>query len=181
MKNSFTIEVCFGDVPLMPYEWEKTSTIMGIKVERVPTYLLRDVLTCEGYINARCGTILISDTKTSVALKLNKEGKIIKRSFLKFDDSLDVCEYAFNLKDSKLEFVKGDRKIVYPKNLTVEQEMKDYIISSIKVCKDEDLSRYLYYLYFDEVKSYSKDKLIKSIEGASLDKSLKLYKFLIES
>lgn len=181
MKNSFNLEVCFKDAPVMPYEWNDTQIIMHVKLTRVSTSLLKDVLAFRGTLENCKGTMLLSDTKNAVALKLSDTGEIVKRSFLSFDRSLDVCEFAFNLKETKLSFSKTQERIDYPKNLSIELEMKEYIVKNISDTKDEDLAKYLYYLYFGDLKSYSKEKLIQSVEKASLDDNMKLYKFLIES
>lgn len=181
MKNSFNLEVCFKDAPVMPYEWNETQIIMHVKLTRVSTALLKDVLSFKGVLENCKGTMLLSDTKNAVVLKLSDKGEILKRSFLSFDRSLDVCEFAFNLKETKLIFSKSQEKIAYPKGLSIESEMKDYIVKNISNSKDEDFAKYLYYLYFGDLKSYSKEKLIKSVEKASIDDNMKLYKFLIES
>ncbi|MCI8497782.1 MAG: hypothetical protein HFG33_00070 [Bacilli bacterium] len=181
MKNSFNLEVHFSDAPLMCYEWETSSTITHVKLERVSTLFLKRVLTYEGKVDYKSNILLLSDTKNAVVLKLDKEGNIKARSFLKFEDALDVCEYAFNIKESKIEFTETEQKVYYAKRLSIEDEMREYLVSSIKRCSNEDFSRYLYYLYFDEVDDYSRDKLIDSINASSIDRNMKLYKFLIES
>lgn len=182
MRNAFDIEVCFNDYPMMPYEWETSASLLHVKLNRVSSRTLQEILTFEGTIlNASSKILLISDTKETLALKLNKDGNIIKRSFLQFDKSLDVCEFAYNLRQSKLEFKKGTKRVKYPKVESVEEEVKNYIVNTVKKTTDEDFKRYLYYLYCSEIKNYSKEELIKSIEQASLEVNMKLYKFLIES
>ena len=181
MKNSFNLRVSFSESPSQAYEWSNSTNLMHQKVERVSSDLLKSVLLKGGTIKERVGTVLLSDTKNAVVLRLNKEGEIKGRSFLEFDKSLDVCEYASNLKVSSIEFVPNGTEVVYSHDLAVEKEMRDYIIHSIKKSKNEYLEKYLYYLCEGEIDGFSKDKLLKSIESASIDKNLKLYKFLIES
>lgn len=181
MKNSFDLEVHFNDAPVPCYEWDTTTYVMQIKAERVSTSFLKRVLTYEGKVPYKSNILLLSDTKNAAILKLGSDGTIMARSFLKFDDALDVCEYTFNLKETKLEFEATDERVHYTKCLSLEDEMREYLINSIEKCGNEDLSRYLYYLYFDEVDDYSRDKLIESINSSSLDRNMKLYKFLIES
>lgn len=178
MRNNFNITVNFNSSPKMPYEWDNSSNITNIKLERVSTEMLKNILTYEGLIHDKAGVILISDTKNAVALKLDNKGKILKRSFLDFEKCLDVCEFACNLRESKLNFEKAEKKVVYSKDLSIEQEMKDYILKSIKKSRDEDLIKYLYYLYFEEVENYSKDKLIKFVKSSNIEKNLKAYNFL---
>lgn len=165
----------------MPYEWNSVTKLSNLKLERVSTNTLRDILSFEGRIVDREHLLLLSDCKNAVVVKLDKNGKITKRSFLDFNKCLDVCEFACNLRETKIEFVKDEKRVVYSFDLSIEKEMRDFILSSIKNCKDEDLYKYLYYLYFEDVEGYSKDRLIKSIKNSSMEKNLKLYNFLIES
>ena len=154
---------------------------MHVKVIRVSSTTLKNVLTYEGTINLKASTVVLSDTKNAVALRLDKSGKIKARSFLKFDAELDVVEYANSLHESKLESTFTSEKVPYDKGLSIEVEMKRCLIDAIEKSRDEYLAKYLYYLYFDEVADFSLDRLISSIEESSIDKNMKLYKFLIES
>ncbi len=182
MKNSFMIEVCFDKVPIKPYEWDKVVFIGGISVIRVSSKCLFDLMTYDGNIkNAKNKILLLSDTNNSIVLKLNENGEIIKRSFLDFNKDEDICEYASNIKTTKMDYTITEKMLEYPSVLVEEIKMKEYLVKSIKTLKDEDKSKYLYYLYFDNINDYSKDKLIKSIKKSEYDKCNKLYKFLIEN
>lgn len=181
MKNNFTIEVCFGDYPKQAYEWDNKTILTHMKVERTSTSFLKSVLLYDGIVKDRKGLMLISDCKSACVLKLSDKGKILKRSFLEYDKSLDVCEYACNLKVEQVEFENNGKKIDYPKYLAVENEIKEYILDKLYKTHNEDLSRYMYFLYFGKLDEYSKEKLIKTISTGSIDDNLKLYNFLIES
>lgn len=180
MKNNFNIEVSFSSSPKMPYEWDKSIKIVNIKIERISSKLLRELMANEGAIKNRAGVMLLSDAKNAIAIKLGEDGTILKRSFLPFDRCLDVCEFACNLREEKIEFIPNGKKVKYSTDLAVEKEMCDYILNSIKK-NDEDLSKYLYYLYFEEIEDYSKEKLIKFVKKSHIEKNMKLYNFLIES
>ncbi len=182
MKNLFDLEVCFMECPKPYYEWDKSSTLLHVKLERVTTNFLRGVLLYNGTIqNANNPYLLISDAKEAIVLKLSKKGEILARSFLEYDKSLEVCEMASRLKIVKYEHIIDGKKLVYPKTLSVEKEMQKFIVDKIKKNQNEDLIKYLYYLYFNKVEDFSAEKLIKSIENAPIDKNLILYKFLIKS
>lgn len=181
MKNNFDLKVSFSKSPTHSYEWTDCTTLMHQKVERISTDTLINILANEGKIVGKTGTLLLSDIKEAVALRLGKDGTIKARSFLDFSESLDVCEYASNLKVTSLEFAPTGEKVKYPKKSSFEKEIKDYIIKSIKNSQDEDLKKYLFYLCEGDTKDYSKTKLLESIESASIDKNLKLYKLLIEN
>lgn len=178
MRNNFNLKVCFGNSPRMPYEWNKTTNISSIKLERVSSNFLKNVLTYEGIVQNRGDYLLLSDTKNAVVLKLNRDGKIVKRSFLDFNECLDVCEYACNLRESKIDFLNSNKRIKYETDLSIEKEMKEYILNLIKSSNDDDLVKYLYYLYFDEVESFSKEKLVKLVKSSTLEKNAYVYEFL---
>lgn len=181
MKNSFNLEVCFSESPKYPYEWTNTSVLMHAKIIKVSSAFLKKALLFKGRIISKDSTLLISDAKNAVALRLDKEGNIKARSFLKFEDELDVSEFATNLKETHIDAEFSDKRISYERGLSIENEMKQYLIERVESSRDEDFSKYLYYLYFDEVTDYSRDKLISSIKESPIDKNMKVYKFLIES
>ncbi len=180
MKNSFNLEVNLSVSPTQSYEWTKTCFVMNKSVIRVSSSVLKGALSHEGKLGLE-GTVLLSDTKNAALFRLDKEGNIKLRSFLKFEDELDVCEFACNLKEKDIRAEFDSKKIHYERGLSIEAEMKKYLIDKVKNTKDESLSRYLYYLYFDDIADYSRDKLLSSIEESSIDKNMKVYKFLIES
>lgn len=180
MKNSFNLSVCFEVSPRQPYEWTTSALLTNKSVIRVSSSILKNALLYEGKLGLK-GTVLLSDGKNAIVLRLDKEGNIRLRSFLKYTDEENVCEYAINLKEKNIESEFYDSKIEYKNCLSIETEMKNYLIDKVKNTHDEGLSQYLYYLYFDEVNDYSQDKLLSSIAESSIDKNLKVYKFLIES
>lgn len=181
MKNSFNIEVNFADTPLQPYEWNRVSFISGMKVLRVSTKCLEDLCTYHGLIESEKKILLLSDTKTSLALKLDEKGRIVKRSFLDYSTDLDVSEFANNLKISELSYSLSKKKLSYKMELEEETKMKEFLIKLINSNKNEEKSRYLYYLYFDEIDDYDKDRLIASIRTDESGRCQKLYRFLIKN
>lgn len=181
MKNNFNLEVSFSESPALPYEWNETSFLTHLKLERVSSSFLRDVLNFEAIIKYDKANMLISDAKEAIVLRLNKDGKVLKRSFLKFDDALDVIEFASNLKEAKIEYTPLSKRIEYKRGLSIEKEMQEYILDRVEKSKDEDFSKYLYFLYSGEIEDYSKETLIQAIKTSPLDKNMTLYKFLIES
>lgn len=181
MKNCFDLDVCFKNYPVQPYDWDSVSTLINMKAFRVSTHLLKEVLEYDGKIlNYNSKFMLLSDGKEAAVLKLDREGQIVKRSFLEYEKSLEVCEFIYNLKESKIDFFK-EKKVEYPECKSVEEEVRDYIVGTIERVRDKDFEKYLYYLYCDEVANYSRDKLFFSIEHAPLEVNMRLYKFLIES
>ncbi len=181
MKNTFNVEVSFDESPKKPYEWKNVSFITGIKVNRVDSKCIKDFLLYKCKVDSENRLLLLSDTKDSILIKLDEEGIITKRSFLLFSKDLDVSEYAINLKPIKLKYEVFCERIKYSNELDEEKEIRDYLVKSIENIEDEDKSKYLYFLYFDDVNGYSKEKLINTIKKDNTKKNYELYKFLINN
>jgi len=178
MKNSFNIEVNFAYAPLKPYEWMKCSFINGLKVTRINNSTLKSILSFDVNIVSKNKTLLLSDTRESIVVRLDDSGKVVARSFLKFSKDLEIGEYACNLKPTDLKITINDEKIKYDLTLNEEVQIKNFLINSIEKSSDENKSKYLYFLYFNNLENYSKDKLIKSIKQEQGCKFYKLYDFL---
>lgn len=179
MKNNFTVEVSFKDVPDYPYEWDNVIFLTGIKVIRVKTKIIYDLLTYDAILKTNSEILILSDCKTAIALRLDKNGKVLKRSFLTFNADTDICEYATNLKCTNLEYTLLDTKLKYEKVLNEENVMKEYIVNSLKKINDENEYKYLYYLFFNEIKGYKKEKLLDFIIKDKPGNFQKLYDFLV--
>ena len=151
MKNNFTVEVCFNDVPLYPYEWDNIAFISGIKVMRVKTSTLTDILEFKAKIEVSNQVIILSDCKTCVVLRLDKNGFVKKRSFIPFLQDVDICEFAMSLKCSELKYTISGERLKYAKSLNEEDNMKEYVVESLKKIKDENKYKYLYYLFFNKI------------------------------
>ena len=178
MKNNFTVEVSFKDVPDYPYEWDNVIFLTGIRVMRVKTKIINDLLTFNAIVKTNSQTIVLSDCKTSIALRLDKSGRVLKRSFLTFNADTDICEYASNLKCNNLEYTLLDTKLKYERILNEESRMKEYIVKSLKEIKDENEYKYLYYLFFNKIDDYKKEKLLDFIIKDKPGNFQKLYDFL---
>ena len=180
MKNSFTLEVSFSLVPLNPYEWDNITVISGISVLRIKQKALKDILTYDAIINSDKKTLLLSDGKCSIVVRLDSDGHVLKRSFLTFEKDAEVCEFACNMKSYDLEYTVTNTKLKYPDKLQEDKMIKEYLLKSIKQTKDEDKSKYLYYLYFNSVDDYNKEKLLTSIKEDECGNYQKLYDFLMQ-
>lgn len=178
MKNSFNVEVNFAYVPLKPYEWTKCSFISGLKALRINNSALKSILSFDVNIISKDKTLLLSDTRESIVVRLDDNGKVVGRSFLKFSKDLEIGEFTSNLKPTDLKIIVNDEKIKYDLTLNEEIQIKKFLINSIQKSCDENKSKYLYFLYFNNLDDYSKDKLIKSIKEEQGCKFYKLYDFL---
>ena len=175
MRNEFNIDVCFDEIPSNPVNWIDSVFISKLPVIRVTSKIITDFLTYDCTLNTEKNTLLLSDTKTCLVLRL-KSGKIIKRSYLLYDKDLEVCEYACNLKTTAIKY-EINSKLEYVDN-SEDKKICDYVLKSIKSIKDDYKIRYLYYLYFEDIGEYSKEKLINDIDNNPNGNIEKLYNFL---
>jgi hypothetical protein len=162
----------------MPFEWETKSIITKIKLIRVTTKCIKEICTYEGTIQNKKGYLLLSDAKTSVVLKLDNNGNIIKRSFLTFSKDEEICEYASSMTLEKLEYSVTNKKVPYSFSLEEEVFIKNYLIEAIMHLEDAEELKYIYYLCFNEIKGYSKKKLLKKIKDEEVFNHLNIYNLL---
>lgn len=181
MQNIFSVTLSFSNTPLEPYEWDKIIHISGIEVKRVTHKCLVDILLHECTIKSRERIILLSDGNTSLAIRLNKDGTINARSFLDYESDLKVIEYSKQLKPINLKYEKRTKKIEYSSELKEDIIIKKYILDSLDKCKNIDLLKYLYYMCFNSIKGFSKEKLIEFIKNNKSGKNGELYKILISA
>ena len=179
MKD-YTIRVNFKSVLIKPYEWNNMSYINNIKIIRVLPKVLKDIITYECYIDTKDKTLLLSDTINSIVVRMDSKNKVVSRSYLLYEDDLEVGEYSSNIKRTNLHYKITNKKVYSKSNNSYEDTIKNYLINSIKDMED-DKSKDMYYLYFDNINNYSKEKLIKSISHNKSNKFYKLYNFLISN
>ena len=176
--KSYCIEVNFNIVPLKPFEWNNYDILNGIRITRVEKGVIDDIMLYDTKIETNQKYLLLSDTFSSIAVKLDGNGKVIRRSFLLFDTELSINEYANNYKITKLKYITYNKKIKYKSDLEEEKTIKSDLIELIKAIDNDDKTKYLYYLYFGKTDNYSKEKLISSIMQNDSNKYYELYNFL---
>lgn len=181
MKNSFNIEVNFADVPLKPFEWDTCTIINGIKVTRVSSKTINDILSYECKIDSKNKMLLLSDTRDSIVIRMDESGKVKKRSFLTFTKDLDTSEYASNLKQTKMNYQIGKKKLVYSNKLKEEENIKNYLIKSIKDTTDEEKLKYAFYKCHGSLENYSKNKLLECLEENFDEKYFEIYELFMKN
>ena len=124
--------------------------------------------------------LLLSDTKNAIAIRLDKNGRVTKRSFLSYRQDESVCEFACHLKITNLDYLI-ENKIKYDSTFDHETMIRNYIVDNIKKSTDEDKAKYVYYLFFNRISDYSKDKLLESVKSEDYEKCQKIYDFLIQN
>jgi len=122
---------------------------------------------------------LVSDTNEALGLIFDKEGNLIKRSGMVFDEEEEVNEELEREEESKIEYVYNKfRHIDYVSRL--DKEKLDYLykfISSLDCKKNGIVLKYIYYDYFEKEEDdvfLIKKNIIKEINNDNFDKN-KLY------
>ena len=155
------------------YEWEKDDIILAIKktpLFRVNHQVILDFLTYDIQISddvsksvlgkticknhkEKLNGFLVSDTKTSLFVEINDDGKVIFKSKLLVSDENDVNEIVNALKETDLGYQVGNKWL---KNNTLrrtirEQKLIMAILNDLMKNKDVDKCNYLYYELFHEL------------------------------
>ena len=168
------------------YEWEKTDPILAIKKtplfkvdhQVIIDFLTRDITLNEDFIinildkttsknnKEKLNAFLISDTKTSLFLETNDEGKIIFKSKLLVEDENNVNEVVSVLKPTTIKYQKG-AKIIKNNLLRRTRKEKNLIsaeLNSLKKEQNVDKCNYLYYELFHQAPDSYEQALLKMQE-----------------
>lgn len=92
---------------------------------------------------------LISNTNQTIGLLFSKEGQLLKRSSLLFEEESEVNHLAKELPITKMTY-KQNKEIKPHHNLRIEIEKKDTLVQYINQTNDIISLKYLYYEYFGE-------------------------------
>lgn len=150
------------------YEWEEEDNVEFIKkipLFRVSLDCLKDTLKYKTKFDSSLveqikektivkgsteslNTFLISDSKNTLALEVNEEGKVISRSKLLPSDELNISEIMFTMRESTLHYEKLEK---YPRITTLRQErkIKKLIQQEIDTLYEENNTSKLKYLYYE--------------------------------
>ncbi len=150
------------------YEWEEEDNVEFIKkipLFRVSLDCLKDTLKYKTKFDSSLveqikektivkrsteslNTFLISDSKNTLALEVNEEGKVISRSKLLPSDELNISEVMFTMRESTLHYEKLEK---YPSITTLRQErkIKKLIQQEIDTLYEENNTSKLKYLYYE--------------------------------
>lgn len=198
MKNVYDILLNFKKIAYEVYEWNKDDEILHIKVIpsfKVDTKTLNDFMKydlivdnsflekienkTEAFSPSKIMKIdfacVIFNNDIALALKMNKEGKVIGRSKLLFEESDDLVFSGMDLKEECIEY-KVNSKIEYNpictrKEFNIINNLCKYINSIYKDnCYDELKFIYLECFNHEELdmeKIY--DKLINSLSNVNFN------------
>lgn len=94
---------------------------------------------------------LVSNTNETIGLMFDKNGRLIKRSSLVFDEEEEVNEEIFNEREIKIDYLENTLR-KYENISRIDKEKRDYLfkfINSLKIDKDSNILKYMYYDYFE--------------------------------
>ncbi len=199
MNYIYDIVVNFNPQIYEFFEWKKNDNV--INVRKIPLFRvsdqdylflkyndvkLEDKFICQienmtsTYTRTNLGTsCLISNTKESIGLLFDKQGNVIKRSCLIFDEEEEVNSLAEEIEITDIIYIKNQKKEIV--NMPrIEKEKRTYLEKYLKKLdiKDSIKIKYLYYDYFDEEEDdpiNAKKRLIKEINNDWNNRLDKLY------
>lgn len=123
---------------------------------------------------------LVSNTNQTIGLLFSKEGKLLKRSSLLFEEENEVNNFAKILPITKITYLEN--KPQQPNyNLRIEIEKREKLLNFIKQTTDIIPLKYLYYEYFQkESDNYNeiKSTLLNILEEEWTPNKNKLYSLI---
>ena len=184
MNNIYDIVLNFHEYYYNFFEWTKSDKIKNIS--KIPLYRVTDedllilknneVIIDNPFLNKLLENkknknniiFLVSNTKLSIGLMMDTEGKIKKRSSLLFDEEEEVNDISRSLTITPITYKKNIPKTKEDK-LRTELEKKDSLIKYIKESNNLIALQYLYYEYYN--KECNNLKTIKESLLKEIDKS----------
>ncbi len=184
MNNIYDIVLNFHEYYYNFFEWTKSDKIKNIS--KIPLYRVTDedllilknneVIIDNPFLNELLNNkknknniiFLVSNTKLSIGLMMDTEGKIKKRSSLLFDEEEEVNDISRSLTITPITYKKNIPKTKEDK-LRTELEKKDSLIKYIKESNNLIALQYLYYEYYN--KECNNLKTIKESLLKEIDKS----------
>lgn len=137
------------------YEWKSTDKIINIKkilVYRVNNqdYLnlkYNDIILDKKTIPKQVNMFLVTNEIEVMALLLDNNGKILKRSSLIFDEADEVLDEKETIKELKIKYKKNISKphISQSRIITEKTNFLENYFNNIDKYKDEYLLKYIYY------------------------------------
>ena len=196
MNYIYDIVLNFQDNYYQFFEWKRKDKIKNISKISVYHVSTADLLSLK-YNQVKLGEqilelikednknykkiiCLISDTKQSIGILINSDGKILKRSSLLFEEEEEVNHYSKTLPLTPVDYIQNIEKAPLNK-LRIEIEKKDTLIEYLTNLDDLLTLKYLYYEYFgkeSEDKAKIKETLLEAVNKEWTKKQNKLYQLI---
>ena len=184
------------------FEWKKSDKIINVK--KIPVFKVStsdisickyDVIKVEREFLDKIFELtlfyskidykymcLISDGNETIGLMFDKEGNLIKKSGLIFDEENEVNDEVVDNDIVNIDYVikkHNDIKLIS----RVDKEKKEYLykyINDLDMENDKNIFKYMYYDYFEEEEenvAKIKEKLLDELVNENCDKN-KLYELV---
>ena len=165
MKYIYDIVLNFHEDYYEFYEWKRKDKIKNI--DKIPAYrvLDKDILILKNnkvrIDNKFLSQIkndnnknnklicLVSNTKISLGLQFDKDGNLIKKSSLIYEEEDEVNDFCKDIEITKIKYLEI-KKQLQTNNLKLEKEKKDIISKYIEKTTDIKTLKYLYYDFYKE-------------------------------
>ena len=165
MKYIYDIVLNFHEDYYEFYEWKRKDKIKNI--DKIPAYrvLDKDILILKNnkvrIDNKFLSQIkndnnknhklicLVSNTKISLGLQFDKDGNLIKKSSLIYEEEDEVNDFCKDIEITKIKYLEI-KKQLQTNNLRLEKEKKDIISKYIEKTTDIKTLKYLYYDFYKE-------------------------------
>lgn len=174
-------------IPLYKISEKDMSIILqnNIKIDKDFLDLIEDktFLKKAGLVNAIEYAVILTDTKSSIALEFDKQGNLLYRSNLMLEDDLNVIEMAFTLNKKNIKY-EVINEIKMCDELRVITKMRNTIKDEIvKLYQDKNISKlsFLFLEWFGKNESNLKNmylKMLKDLEKDYDENHYKIYELI---
>lgn len=138
------------------YEWNKDDKIINIK--KIPLYRVSN----KDYLSIKYNDVIIKNNLINMCLITNtlevmgiilKEGKVIKKSSLLFEEEDEILDSIEDMKITKINFKKNKykKRFIISRNKKEKKKYIDLFFKRIDKNNDEYLLRYIYYDLFNKI------------------------------
>lgn len=186
------------------FQWKKGDKIINVK--KIPAFRISDkdmmnlkynsIRVSQDFIDKICDLTmfynrnnnykylcLVSNGNESIGLLFDKNGYLLKRSSLVFDEENEVNDEIASSEVINIDYIQNNVKdIVYLSR--IDKERKDYLFNYINKLDEDndcDIFRYIYYDYFEEEEedlNKIKNLILDLIKNNNCDKLFELVKVL---
>ena len=165
MNYIYDIVLNFQDNYYEFYEWHPKDKIKNIS--KIPVYKVsdKDILILKNnkvkidniFLNRikednkknKKIICLVSNTKLSIGLLFDNNGKLLKRSSLIYEEEDEVNDFCKELELTKINYIEN-KEIHSSNKLRLEIEKKDILMKYLNNTKDIKTLKYLYYEYYQK-------------------------------
>ena len=203
MNYYYDVLLNYQDKYFMFYEWDELDVIefvkkiplfhvdskvvidMISKIFKIEDSFLKQIenktkLKQNKYLKYNC---IVSDGKNSLALEFNEDGEVINKSSLMVEDELNINEFIYSIKESKInyEIIKND---ILTKEIRQEIKIKKILkleIESMYEKKEYSKLKFIYLEWFNEILDNIDtmyNNMLNSIKNKLTEKEYHIYELI---